>query len=167
MRRRSTLELLSVIVVGKALAIASVASKENPSALAYPQDPDLVVTQTYTLASGVTGHATHWTGWGQSGGFDWRVKAYSDKNPKTDNKIGARGVGYDRCNPTDAFSLRMDTGWTYAGAGQFSATTPYKYGTYQDCPPTGGGHVYKHTSSHLFTNNNPYLNTTKTFTSLY
>jgi hypothetical protein len=98
----------------------------------------------------------------------WRVYANTAKSAATDNKIGARVVGYDGCGTAGPWTQRIDTGWSYSGAGATSKSTPVKYGSYggDNCTPPNLHH-YRVVSSHLFTNNNPFLNTTKTLIKVY
>lgn len=163
MRMRERSQVILAIIFGKAVALAVAAGKEAGPARAYPTQPDYYQQTVQTLPDQATGTLGHSTGFGESGGFDWRVYGYTDKNPATNNKIGARDIGYDRCNPTDPWTQSMDTGWTYAYSGARNVTNPPKYGIFANCGQTQQ-HQYRNTSSHLFTNNNPTMNTTQNYT---
>ncbi|MPZ23763.1 MAG: hypothetical protein GEU28_09495 [Dehalococcoidia bacterium] len=117
----------------------------------------------WTLQTGYRGHGQNELDF--CGGFCFRVdsitwKTDNQNNPVTANTIGAQGLGYDRCEPSDLWSLRMNTGWEYTYNQNIAFT--HDLGIYQDCGQSQG-HEYRTLTHHYFQNSGSYyMNETHT-----
>lgn len=170
----TTFSRLFVFLFGKALFLAAGTQKDgSDTAYAYPGHPDLIRQQSWNLPTGVVGNGYNYIGWCEyppgtgcpvspPPQYQWRVRALTHKSAATDNKIGARAQGYDRCSSSSPWLASMDTTWKYKYSGSTSVPAGYTYGQFLDCPEQGEGHFYRNTTSHLYTQNNPYMNTTRT-----
>jgi hypothetical protein len=169
MRRKDSLRF-TPIIVGKVLALVTMATKEVSVGHGYPINSDNLHTQSWNLSDGATGTGKNYQGFCDQPSscpatpappdHQWRVYSITHKSANTDNKIGARAAGYESCSSQNGpWTLDMDLGWYYNYSGHQDIGTPAEYGIYTDCP---SGHYYRSLSSHLFTNNNPYENQTFT-----
>ena len=146
-------------VAAKVVATGTILQKSPLPVEANHPGCDIWRQPTWTLDNGATGQGFHCFRFEHTG-LQFKMKAFTYKDPATDNSIKVRMDAWDRCNAGENFVQIGTTNWHVAYSGASVVDTGWYWGVYQDCGQQAN-HEYFTQSTHWFTNNNPPLDQKK------